>query len=222
MTALEPGRDDATPVPDLLPVLSRGQHRSPARGACFMEYTSLLAGGPFTDRPPCVDGELGDVLRGANDKLSDADRPLLVPLLGRAIGLAVEPPPPRPRGLRATLRHHREVVTPYRAQTARLHQAVARRFVAALGRSPLGTGRAWYGGSGELSQLFWDAMSEPVAPSGSPEYVRRLVERLRVLHECYEQAMDDLGLPRPAGVRPVRPVSLPVADPTGEQAPASA
>jgi hypothetical protein len=28
--------------------------------------------------------------------------------------------------------------------------------------------------------------------------VRRLVHRLHVLHDCHEQAMDDLGLPRMA------------------------
>src|SRR6185312_15571754 len=83
----------AATVPAGLPLLSRGKHRNPSRGACFMEFTSLLAGVPFSDDPCCVDGELASVLRGANDKLSDADRPRLLPLLGRAIGLAVEPPP---------------------------------------------------------------------------------------------------------------------------------
>src|SRR4051812_27738444 len=91
-----------TPVPAALPLLSRGRHRNPLRGACFMEFTSVLAGGPFTDDPRCVDGELAAVLRGANDKLSDADRPLLVPLLGRAIGLAVASPPPTGAPRRAT------------------------------------------------------------------------------------------------------------------------
>ena len=31
--------------PTSMPVLSRGKHSNPARGACFMEYTSVLAGG---------------------------------------------------------------------------------------------------------------------------------------------------------------------------------
>jgi hypothetical protein len=80
-------------VPAAMPLLSRGKHRNPAQGACFMEYTSLLAGEPFTDGPRCVDGELAAVLRSANDRLSDGDRALLVPLLGRAIGAAIPPPP---------------------------------------------------------------------------------------------------------------------------------
>jgi hypothetical protein len=53
--------------PASVPVLRRGRHRSPARGACVMEYTALLAGEPFTGTPGCVDGELGAVLRQAND-----------------------------------------------------------------------------------------------------------------------------------------------------------
>src|ERR1700712_3852244 len=80
------------PVPDGLPVLSRGKHKHPGKGACFMEYTALLAGEPFGDAPGCVDRELAAVLRHANDTLSDADRPRLVPLLGRSVGLVV----PRP------------------------------------------------------------------------------------------------------------------------------
>src|SRR4051794_18037001 len=79
-------------IPDLLPVLSRGKHKNPSKGACFLEYTSLLAGERFSDSPACVDGELAAVLRHANDLLADADRPRLVPLLGRAVGLVVPPP----------------------------------------------------------------------------------------------------------------------------------
>ncbi len=40
-----------------------GRHRGPARGACFLEYTALLAGEPFSDHPAFVDGELSAVLR---------------------------------------------------------------------------------------------------------------------------------------------------------------
>ena len=103
-------------LPMSMPVLSRGKHRSPLRGACFMEYTSVLAGEPFTDRPRCVDGELAAVLRGANDKLPDDDRAVLVPLLGRAIGLAVAPPQASPRWRRSAPEwwEHREQMARYR------------------------------------------------------------------------------------------------------------
>src|SRR4051812_50201235 len=80
-------------VPDLMPVLSRGKHKDPSRGACFLEYTALLAGEPFSDEPACVDRELAAVLRRANDLLKDGDRPRLLALLGRAVGLAIAPPP---------------------------------------------------------------------------------------------------------------------------------
>src|SRR3954467_734851 len=79
-------------IPELMPVLSRGKHKNPSKGACFLEYTALLAGERFTDAPACVDRELAAVLRHANDLLSDADRPRLVPLLGRAVGVVVRPP----------------------------------------------------------------------------------------------------------------------------------
>ncbi|WP_448628562.1 hypothetical protein [Geodermatophilus sp. URMC 64] len=192
-------------VPDAMPLLSRGKHRNPARGACFMEFTSLLAGGPFTDDPGCVDRELAAVLRGANDKLCDADRPLLVPLLGRAIGLAVAPPPKDRTARRSApaRRRRREEQARFREESARLRRAVARRFAAALGSSFSPATEVWCGGGEELSWLFWDLMNEPTPVSTSKDYVRRLVARLHLLHECYEQAMDDLGLPRAVPAVPV-------------------
>jgi hypothetical protein len=199
MSEFAPDEIVATPVPDAMPMLNRGKQRNPSRGACFMEYTALLAGEPFTDQPRCVDGELAAVLRGANDLLSDADRRLLVPLLGRAIGLGVEPPPPGPTGYRRTaVRRRREMAAPYQERTARLRREATRRFLAALGPSSLPTTRAWSRRSGELSRVFWETMTEPTTVSTSPDYVRRLIQRLHVLHDCYEQAMDDLGFPRMA------------------------
>jgi hypothetical protein len=38
-------------LPALLPTLSRGKHRSPRKGACFMEFASLLAGERWSDHP---------------------------------------------------------------------------------------------------------------------------------------------------------------------------
>jgi hypothetical protein len=198
-------------IPSAMPVLSRGKHRQPSRGACFMEYTSVLAGEPFTDGPRCVDEELAAVLRGANDKLSDAERPRLVPLLGRAIGLAVEAPPQPEKAWRRPAperRLLREQKARYNQQTARLRRAVSRRFMAAVGASPSASTDVWSGGGEEVAWLFWDLMTEPTTPGTSEQYVTRLLERLPLLHECYEHAMADLGLPRvlataaPEGRRP--------------------
>jgi hypothetical protein len=181
-------------VPASLPVLSRGKHRNPTRGACFMEYTALLAGEPHTDQPACVDEELAAVLRGVNDKLTDVDRPLLVPLLGRAIGLTAGPRPTRRvwRRSAADRRRSREELV---------------RFADAVGAMPTPSTNVWSGGGEEVSWLFWDLMDQPNRLRTSADYVRRLVERLYLLHECYERAMDDLGLdglPRDTASRPAR------------------
>jgi hypothetical protein len=199
-----------TTVPTAMPVLSRGKHRNPSRGACFMEYTSVLAGEPFTDEPRCVDGELAAVLRGANDKLSDTDRSLLLPLLGRAIGVAVERPPARAWGLPAAARRRRrEQVARYQEDTARLRRAVSRRFMAALGSSPSPATQVRCGWGEELHWLFWDLMSEPTPATRTEDHVRRLVDRLHLLHECYEQAMEELGLPRTVPTGPASTEALP-------------
>ena len=166
-------------VPDALPVLSRGRHRRPSRGACFLEYTALLAGEPFGDAPRCVDRQLGAVLRHANDRLTDADRPRLVPLLGRAIGLVVDP------------------ALPGRTRvTAQLHRLVAARFMAAVGFAP--TGREWWlqGAGREVDPLFWHLMDQPFPVPTSAAWVDRLVPRLEVLHGCYEDALAELGIAR--------------------------
>ena len=41
-------------TPALLPVLSRGKHRNPRKGACFMELASYLAGERWSDHPSCT------------------------------------------------------------------------------------------------------------------------------------------------------------------------
>jgi hypothetical protein len=175
-------------IPDGMPVLSRGKHKNPARGACFMEYTALLAGDRFTDSPRCVDRELAAVLRHANDTLSDADRSRLVPLLGRAIGLAVRPPVPGPG------EPDDEVVARYARATVQLHQTVSHRFMAAIGHEPTVDEMRLYDDGRDVDDLFWYLMLEPTVLRTSGAYVGRLVDRLHLLHECYERAMDDLGL----------------------------
>ncbi|MFM9918523.1 hypothetical protein [Lacisediminihabitans sp. H27-G8] len=74
-------------TPDLLPVLSRGKHRTPRRGACFMEYASYLAGEPWSDHPACTDPALASLARMVNDCTSDAARGRLVTLIPAVIGL---------------------------------------------------------------------------------------------------------------------------------------
>lgn len=177
-------------VPDALPVLSRGKHKNPARGACFMEYTALLAGEPFSDSPRCVDHELAAVLRHANDTLSDADRHRLLPLLGRSIGLAVRPPVAGPG------EPDDGVVRRYAGTTVRLHREVSARFMAAIGHVPTPDELRLHDDGRDVDDLFWYLMLEPTVLRTSGQYVERLLERLQLLHECYERAFDDLGLLR--------------------------
>ena len=73
-------------VPDGVPVLSRGKHRSPKRGACFMEFASFLAGERWSDHPSCTHPLLAQLARQVNDSLSDGDRQQLVPLIPMVVG----------------------------------------------------------------------------------------------------------------------------------------
>jgi hypothetical protein len=73
--------------PDLLPLLSRGKHRNPRKGACFMELASYLAGEQWSDHPACTHSLLASVARLVNDYTSEAERPRLAELIPSVIGL---------------------------------------------------------------------------------------------------------------------------------------
>jgi hypothetical protein len=75
-------------VPGLVPVLSRGKHRHPRRGACFMELASYLAGERWSDHPACTHPLLAALARDVNDYTSDAARGQLAGLIPSVIGLA--------------------------------------------------------------------------------------------------------------------------------------
>ena len=74
-------------VPDMVPVLSRGSHRNPRKGACFMELASYLAGERWSDHPACTHSLLASVARLVNDYTSDSGRPHLAELIPSVIGL---------------------------------------------------------------------------------------------------------------------------------------
>lgn len=78
---------DATTAPDMLPLLARGRHRNPRRGACFMELASYLAGERWSDAPRCTDPSLAALARMINDVTSDAARPVLAPLVPAVVGI---------------------------------------------------------------------------------------------------------------------------------------
>jgi hypothetical protein len=72
---------------DLVPVLSRGRHRSPRRGACFMEMASYLAGERWSDHPSCTHPLLAQLARMVNDHTSDDERTALAPLIPSVVGI---------------------------------------------------------------------------------------------------------------------------------------
>jgi len=79
-------------TPEMVPVLSKGKHRSPRQGACFMEYASFLAGERWSDHPRCTHPLLAGVARDINDHTSDAGRYRLVPLIPSVVGLNGDDP----------------------------------------------------------------------------------------------------------------------------------
>ncbi|MGH9227160.1 MAG: hypothetical protein ACRD07_00255 [Acidimicrobiales bacterium] len=81
-----------TRVPELIPELTRGKHRNPRKGACFMELVSYLAGEPWSDHPACTHPLLAALARLVNDHTSDAGRRNLVELAPSVIGLTSDDP----------------------------------------------------------------------------------------------------------------------------------
>jgi hypothetical protein len=74
-------------IPDSLPVLSRGKHRSARKGACFMEMASVLANEPWSDQPSCTHPLLADLARLVNDNTSDQNRGELAVMIPSVVGL---------------------------------------------------------------------------------------------------------------------------------------
>jgi hypothetical protein len=83
-------RKNDAQTPEFLPVLSRGKHRNPRKGACFMELASYLAGERWSDHPACTHPLLAAVARDVNDYTSDSARPRLAELIPSVIGLTSE------------------------------------------------------------------------------------------------------------------------------------
>jgi hypothetical protein len=78
--------------PELVPNLSAGKHRSPKKGACFMEMASFLAGERWSDHPACTHPLLAELARQVNDHVADDNRQRLVPLVPSVIGMTSDDP----------------------------------------------------------------------------------------------------------------------------------
>lgn len=83
---------DRPHIPDQLPILSRGKHRNPRKGACFMELASYLAGERWSDHPACTHPLLAALARQVNDRTSDDGRQRLAVLIPAVIGLTSDDP----------------------------------------------------------------------------------------------------------------------------------
>ncbi|WP_051458745.1 hypothetical protein [Microbispora sp. ATCC PTA-5024] len=75
-----------------MPMLSRGKHRNPSKGACFMEFASYLAGERWSDHPACTHPLLAGLARLVNDHTTDAARHRLAGLIPSVIGLTGDDP----------------------------------------------------------------------------------------------------------------------------------
>lgn len=76
-----------TSLPDAMPVLARGRHRTPRGGACFMEYASFLAGERWSDHPACTHPTVARLARMVNDSTSDSERGRLAEMISSVVGL---------------------------------------------------------------------------------------------------------------------------------------
>jgi hypothetical protein len=81
-----------------LPVpVAPGRHPVAGDHACLMELASALAREPWSDHPACVHPVLGAVARAVNDRVGDAAREWLAPLVPAMIGTADAGPDGWPR-----------------------------------------------------------------------------------------------------------------------------
>jgi hypothetical protein len=74
-------------LPAQLPQLRAGSHLTGDDGACFMEYASVLAGEPWSDRPRCTHPVVAALARLVNDATSPSGRVRLAELIPDVIGL---------------------------------------------------------------------------------------------------------------------------------------
>lgn len=105
-------------TPSGLPVLARGKHRSPRRGACLMEYASVLAGERWSDAPPCTHPALAALARAVNDCSGDDARQQLAALAPDLVGAqGAFPAQLGPRLARKAVLHALRVTTGVRRRT---------------------------------------------------------------------------------------------------------
>jgi hypothetical protein len=126
-------------APENLPVLSRGKHRSPRKGACFMEFASYLAGERWSDHPACTHPLLAAVARHVNDYISDEARSRLALLIPSVIGLTSDDPHVDVRVALRCARTALPVVAAERQRVMAVAVLACERMLDDLDRRPSGT-----------------------------------------------------------------------------------
>jgi hypothetical protein len=124
--------------PELIPILSRGKHRNPRTGACFMELVSYLAGERWSDHPACTHPLLAAVARNVNDCTSDDGRPRLAELIPSVIGLTGDDLHIDVRIALVCARRALPVAAAERQQTMAVSVLACERVLAALDGRPAG------------------------------------------------------------------------------------
>jgi hypothetical protein len=149
--------------PELIPILSRGKHRSPRKGACFMELVSYLAGERWSDHPACTHPLLAALARDVNDCTSDAGRPRLAELIPSVIGLTGEDLHIDARIALACARRALPVAAVARQQTMAVSVLTCERVLAALDGRP----------AGGLEEQSWQALAQaPHAAQWARDFTR--------------------------------------------------
>jgi hypothetical protein len=121
-----------------MPILSRGKHRNPRRGACFMELVSYLAGERWSDHPACTHPLLAAAARDVNDYTSDGGRARLARLIPSVIGLAGDDPHLDARIALRCARMALPVVSAERQRIMAVSVLACERVLAALDGRPAG------------------------------------------------------------------------------------
>ncbi|MGC4941191.1 hypothetical protein [Kribbella sp. DT2] len=162
-----------------VPVLSRGKHRNPRKGACFMEFASYLAGEPWSDHPACTHPLLAGVARDVNDCTTDAGRSRLAPLIPSVIGLTPDDPHVVPRVTARCIQEALPVVSQERQYILAVALIVGERQLAQLDGRPLDSMNP---ASQEAldsvpSATKWARAFTAKAHRGTPDYARRTAPR---------------------------------------------
>jgi hypothetical protein len=189
-------------LPVLLPTLSRGKHRNPRKGACFMEFASLLAGERWSDHPACTHPLLAAVARHVNDHTSDAGRSRLAELIPSVIGLTGEDLHIDAQIALGSARLALPVAAAERQRVLAVGVLSCERMLADLDRRPLGDlGEASRSALAQVPHAAgWAARFTSAAPSSAPSAKRFRQQAAPAIVRAAVQGIAQACVPDPDGM----------------------